>query len=133
MKYILILFLLCSASIASAQSSGDDAKQEKEINEIDSLYDKEAEEEERREDSRRRKKERVVQTPKKVSELKILESFDDIAVIQKRYLPKSGRFEFFIGGGTNLNDAFFVGNGLQARFGYHLTDCLLYTSDAADE
>lgn len=60
--------------------------------------------------------------PEEISDLKKLETFDDIAVIQKRYLPKTGRFEFYVGGGTNLNDAFFVGNGVSLRLGYNFRE-----------
>lgn len=60
--------------------------------------------------------------PEEISDLKKLETFADIAVIQKRYLPKTGRFEFYVGGGTNLNDAFFVGNGVSARLGYNFKE-----------
>jgi len=42
-----------------------------------------------------------------VTDLADLEPLKDIAVIQKRYLPKTGRFEFFIAGTTILNDVFF--------------------------
>ncbi|MCJ8275439.1 MAG: outer membrane beta-barrel domain-containing protein, partial [Bdellovibrionales bacterium] len=59
---------------------------------------------------------------KKFTDLKNLETFSDIAVIQRRYLPKTGRFEFYIAGGTNLNDSFFVGNGINARFGYYFSE-----------
>lgn len=60
--------------------------------------------------------------PEEISDLKKLETFSDIAVIQRRYLPKTGRFEFYIAGGTNLNDAFFVGNGMNLRFGYYFRE-----------
>ncbi len=57
-----------------------------------------------------------------ISDLKRLETFNDIAVIQRRFLPKTGRFEFYIAGGTNLNDAFFVGNGVNMRLGYNFRE-----------
>ena len=59
---------------------------------------------------------------KKIKDLKILETFSDIAVIQRRYLPKTKRFEFFLGGVTNLNDSFFVSNGLTGRLGYYFLE-----------
>jgi len=122
----LLLALLLSFSFSSWSQEEDpdaDQKQEKQINEIEGLFENDAQEEERRVVTKqRRKKVKKSDAPKTIEDLKILESFDDIAVIQRRYLPKSGRFEFYIAGGTNLNDAFFVGNGVQARFGYYLTE-----------
>jgi outer membrane beta-barrel protein len=55
---------------------------------------------------------------KGVSDLGKLSEFSDIAVIQKRYLPKTGRFEAFIAPTIVLNDAFFINYGLNARIGY---------------
>ncbi|MGZ5280123.1 MAG: outer membrane beta-barrel domain-containing protein [Pseudobdellovibrionaceae bacterium] len=51
-----------------------------------------------------------------------LAPFSEISVIQKRFMPKTGRFQFF-GGLTNVvNDPWFTGLGLDARFGYHFTE-----------
>jgi outer membrane beta-barrel protein len=55
---------------------------------------------------------------KGVSDLGKLSEFDDIAVIQKRYLPKSGRFEAYIAPTLVLNDAFFLNYGGTARINY---------------
>ena len=56
---------------------------------------------------------------KDVSDLGKLQAFKDIAVIQKRYLPKSQRFEFYVGPAMNLNDAFFINFGGSVRLGYY--------------
>ncbi len=55
---------------------------------------------------------------KGVSDLGKLSEFDDIAVIQKRYLPKTGRFEAYIAPTLVLNDAFFLNFGGTARINY---------------
>ncbi len=121
MKHIIFVILLCFASTTFAQSGGDSS-----IDDIEGLFKEEEAQDERRDDreaqrasERRRKKE---EAPDEIEDLKKLETFSDIAVIQKRYLPKTKRFEFFIAGATNLNDAFFVGNGLNARLGYSFTE-----------
>lgn len=59
-----------------------------------------------------------VQDLKGVADLGKLSEFNDIAVIQKRYLPKTGRFEAYIAPALVLNDAFFLNYGAQARIGY---------------
>lgn len=59
---------------------------------------------------------------KGVSDLGKLQPFKDVAVIQKRFLPKSSRFEFYIGPSLNLNDAFFFSVGADARVGYYFSE-----------
>lgn len=120
MKNIIFVFLLIFASGAFAQEEKNDES----IDEIEGLFKEDAEESDLRERRaiKEQEKEKPKEEPKEISDLKKLETFEDIAVIQKRYLPKTGRFEFYIAGGTNLNDAFFVGNGLNARLGYHFRE-----------
>lgn len=51
-----------------------------------------------------------------------LAPFSEISVLQKRYLPKTKRMQFF-GGITNVvNDPWFFGIGFNGRFAYHLTE-----------
>jgi outer membrane beta-barrel protein len=59
-----------------------------------------------------------------VSDLSSLSEFKDIAVIQKRFLPKTQRFEGFGGINGILNDKFFTSVGLNGRLGYHFTERL---------
>lgn len=59
---------------------------------------------------------------KGVADLGKLESFEDVAVIQKRFLPRTGRFEFFLGPTLVLNDAFFLNFGGQGRFAYYFSE-----------
>jgi outer membrane beta-barrel protein len=51
-----------------------------------------------------------------------LAPFSEISVIQKRYLPKTGRFQFFGGLANVVNDPWFMGIGLDARAAYHFTE-----------
>lgn len=58
----------------------------------------------------------------KISDFARLQPYDDIVVIQRKYMPKTQRFELF-GGLTNLiNDPWFLGVGFNARAGYHLNE-----------
>ena len=59
---------------------------------------------------------------KGVSDLGKLSDFDDVAVIQKRYLPKTGRFEAYVAPTVVLNDAFFLNYGLNARINYSFSE-----------
>ncbi|MDZ4083016.1 MAG: outer membrane beta-barrel domain-containing protein [Bdellovibrionales bacterium] len=61
---------------------------------------------------------------KGVSDLSSLSEFKDIAVIQKRFLPKTQRFEGFGGLNGILNDKFFSSIGFNGRLGYHFTERL---------
>lgn len=56
------------------------------------------------------------------SGLGTLAPFQEISVIQRRYQPKTGRFQFF-GGLTNVvNDPWFMSLGIDARLGYHFSE-----------
>lgn len=59
---------------------------------------------------------------KGVSDLTSLSEFKDIAVIQKRFLPKTGRFEGFLGAGGILNDKFFNSIGANVRLAYYFNE-----------
>lgn len=59
---------------------------------------------------------------KGVADLSSLSEFKDIAVIQKRYLPKSGRFEGFGGLNGILNDKFFLSFGANLRLAYYFNE-----------
>lgn len=57
-----------------------------------------------------------------VSDLEVLEGFKDIAVIQRRFLPKTSRFEGSVALGTVTNDPFFDSTGLMGKIGYYFTE-----------
>ena len=57
-----------------------------------------------------------------ITDLGKLEPLKDIAVIQKRYLPKTGRFEFYLGASDVMNDVFFANYGLSARLSYYFQE-----------
>lgn len=59
-----------------------------------------------------------------LSGLAQLAPFTDIAIIQKKYLPKTKRFEFFPGLGLVMNDAFFMNVGLNMRLAYFFSEYL---------
>jgi len=59
---------------------------------------------------------------KGVSDLGRLQAFKDIAVISRRFLPKSQRFELYLAPALNLNDAFFLNFGVQGRAAYYFNE-----------
>lgn len=59
---------------------------------------------------------------KSISDLSRLAPFDDIAVIQKRFLPKTGRGEFGISLMSILNNKFFYLLGASGRLGYFIRE-----------
>jgi outer membrane beta-barrel protein len=54
----------------------------------------------------------------KLSELSVLAPFDDIAVIQRKFLPKTGRFEFSGSALLNTNNQYFNNIGAALRGAY---------------
>ena len=51
-----------------------------------------------------------------------LEPYQDFVAIQRRFLPKSERWDLFGGGGALINDPFFYNLELQGRFGYNFSE-----------
>jgi len=87
---------------------------------IESLYDRDAEKQETKAAPKSTgraapKDEKEVST---LSDLATLAPFDDVAVIQRRFLPKTGRFELSGTLFANLNNPFFnsIGAGLRAAY-----------------
>ncbi|MCB9026191.1 MAG: outer membrane beta-barrel domain-containing protein [Bdellovibrionaceae bacterium] len=102
--------------------SGDDANIE-----LEALYDEFDKEEDKKAEDEQVKKQKERETVQKsemgtLAELKVLSPFDDIAVIQRRYMPKTNRFEFSAALGNSLNNAFFNNWGAIGRVAYYLTE-----------
>jgi outer membrane beta-barrel protein len=51
-----------------------------------------------------------------------LAPFNSISVLQRRFQPKTKRFQFFLGLANVVNDPWFVGIGADARLAYHFTE-----------
>lgn len=112
---IITIALLMSYSTPSlgVENQEDDSG----ISEVESIFDKDGE------------KEEVVappnveeSAPAEISSLKNLQPFSDIAVIQRKYLPMTKRFEIYGGGNAIVNNAFFLNFGLVGRLAYHFTE-----------
>jgi outer membrane beta-barrel protein len=57
-----------------------------------------------------------------VSDLKQLNPFSEISVIQRRFLPKTSRAQLFAGFSSIVNDPWFNSLGLTAKGAYHFTE-----------
>lgn len=90
--------------------------------EVEALYDHFDQQESHRQRAQPTQRQRVVPEATSLGDLSHLEPFQDIAVIQRRYLPKTGRFELSFNGMNNLNNPFFNSAGLAFRGGYFLTE-----------
>jgi len=55
-------------------------------------------------------------------ELSRLTDFKQVSVIQKRYLPRTGRFQAFVGPSITLNDPWFNVLGASVKLGYNFTE-----------
>ncbi len=59
---------------------------------------------------------------KNLSGLATLSPFGDVAILQKKFLPKTGRFEAYGAATGILNDVFFNNFGLQGRMAYYFQE-----------
>lgn len=67
----------------------------------------------------------VVPQEVKVEELKdlsMLSAFSEVSIIQKKLMPKSGRFQAFAAAGITTNTPWFLNAGFKLNFGYHFTE-----------
>lgn len=59
---------------------------------------------------------------KSVADLNKLSPFNDISVIQRKYLPKTGRYQLFLAGGITTNSPWFLNLGAKINFAYHFNE-----------
>ena len=101
---------------AGASASGDD--------QVEQVLDAEA----TKTDAKAVAKARREEAPKNdtkvenLSDLAQLAPFDDVAVIQRRFLPKTGRFELSAAGFSNLNNPFYNSFGASLRAAYYFRE-----------
>lgn len=119
--FITAVSLVCMATVSAPVASRAQDAEPTEIgsgDDIESLYSKEES------SSQPVAAESAVEKAdiKDVSDLVQLAPFSDVAVIQRRYLPKTGRFEFFIGPAAVLNDPFFNNFGVSGRAAYYFRE-----------
>jgi len=57
-----------------------------------------------------------------LTDLNKLSPFREISVIQKKYLPKTERFQLYTGLGMTTNSPWFLNLGMKVNLGYHFTE-----------
>lgn len=126
MKWLLIILSFwLNSLIARAQGTSIDSN---DANiELEALYDEFDKEEEQKAETEQNQKQKERATIQKdelgtLAELKILSPFEDVAVIQRRFMPKTRRFEFSGALSNSLNNAFFNNWGIVGRAAYYLNE-----------
>lgn len=112
----MFALLLTASHWAWAQEASD--------SEVEELYDKtETQQPVSNKASRTRTESApALKDAQNLSDLANLAPFNDVAVIQRRFLPKTGRFEFSGSGFTNLNNPFFTNLGLGLGVAYYFRE-----------
>jgi outer membrane beta-barrel protein len=113
--FLISILLMAGPRFAVAQDAPDEAE---------SFFNKQEDEISKEPSIQAKKPETTPATTnvKEISDLGKLAPFKDIAVIQKRFLPKTGRFELFGALGGTLNDAFFIDATANLRLGYYFRE-----------
>ncbi|OFZ30380.1 MAG: hypothetical protein A2622_08185 [Bdellovibrionales bacterium RIFCSPHIGHO2_01_FULL_40_29] len=64
----------------------------------------------------------VQQKVENLTDLNRLSPFREVSVIQKKYLPKTERFQLYAGAGMTTNSPWFLNLGVKVNFGYYFTE-----------
>lgn len=132
------LFLLIIANFliwASPLAAQDQMLEDQEVINIENLYKTpppaapapapepvESAQEQREQEAIRNNPEVQNSRVRSLTDLNQLSPFSDISVIQKKYLPKTDRFQFFVGGGLTTNSPWFTNLGGKVNLGYHFNE-----------
>lgn len=117
---IFLSLLVCDRAQAKTQTDGDF---DIELDDIESHLEKDSERrKEKSGDKKEGKKKKGKNKLSDLSDLANLAPFSDIAVIQKRFLYKTQRFEGFLGGAGLMNEAFFNNVGAVGKMGYYFSE-----------
>lgn len=116
-------------SEASVPAAGDEAKDdfssEGENKDVEDLYDKTDQSDKQKTEAKKRveaAKPKELKDVSSLGELSGLAPFSDVAVIQRRFLPRTQRFEMSLSGMTTINNPFFNNLGLALRGDYYFSE-----------
>lgn len=117
------IFVLLAAPLgARAQDLEGSASDSAGTSQVEDLYEKE----EAKTETKKAPPPPAHKEPSKpvqsLSDLATLAPFSDVAVIQRRFLPKTGRFELTGGIFSNLNNPFFNAIGADVRAAYYIRE-----------
>lgn len=124
MRFLLFLSLTLSFVLAHAQFD-DSSKASKDESGLEEIYDRFETETDKAENARAKKvdaqkEKKIEKEVNSISDLGTLAPFKDIAVIQRKFLPRTQRFEFSGNLLISTNNQFFnnIGLGLKAAYGF---------------
>lgn len=121
----LITLIIAFAPHAKAQEDLEapfEGAAESSEKQVEELYDKDEAKTATQSAPKPREEHKEIKDVHTLTDLANLAPFTDIAVIQRRFLPKSQRFEASIGAFTNLNNPFFNAIGVSGRLAYYLKE-----------
>lgn len=116
-----LIFVVMSLLLIAPPCYSDD------LETIEGLFDADENREEKRSEEAVKQAEAPAEKPpevkiNKLENLNQLKPFEDVAVIQKRYLPKTQRFEGNFNASANVNDSFFSAYGLGGGLTYNFNE-----------
>lgn len=124
----IVSFAQDDAGLSDTSQSSGGAKSDSGLGEeMESLFNDQQKQTDQAEDKAEEQSQQQPEKPseqqvKELSDLAKLAPFSDIAMLQRRFLPRTGRFEAYLGADTILNDPFFTSLGLDARLAYFFTE-----------
>ncbi|PWU17782.1 MAG: outer membrane beta-barrel domain-containing protein [Bdellovibrio sp.] len=116
---VLFVFVITVQSHAFAASEGDDAV---DVDSIEAEIGKQPAAPDKPVNGSSSASPENLKDPEKLSDLSRLAPFSEVSVIQRRFLPKTQRFQLNLGLTTIANDPWFWGVGAGGRFGYSFTE-----------
>ncbi len=119
MKLTRLFFLILSASLTFTTHAQDASQTDRDVEEI---YERFGDTKKSENESRLTEKVDFEKGQQDLSQLAKLSSFSDVAVIQRRFLPKTGRFEISGHGLAGLNNPYFTTLGLGVTTAYYFQE-----------
>lgn len=114
-----LLFSLIFIGISfSVQAQDESSQLDKALGEVEALYETYDEEKDKKAKTERKQVQKKEINVQNLSDLAQLAPFEDVAVIQRRFLPRTGRFELSPNAMVSLNNPFFNNLGLGFRAAY---------------
>lgn len=119
---LISIVIACSVKAEAQSLPSGDATSSASDTEVEALYDKEDQKAPAKKTPERLSQKKPVVEAQTLSDLAKLAPFTDVAVIQRRFLPKTKRFEASAAAYTNLNNPFFSSYGVDLKFAYYMTE-----------
>jgi outer membrane beta-barrel protein len=119
-NYFILVTAILFATVITATTKADDSippESEADVDQIEAEIQKTA----RKANQTLEKKQEAAKV-ENLSDLSRLSPFSEVSVIERKFLPKTGRFEGFLGINYLTNDPWYWGLGTNIRLGYFVTE-----------